>query len=146
HVAERAAAAAAVQAGECALDVGCGTGLVLRRLGSERASGGVSIGVDLSSRLLDTARSLSPRVRCAVMDAAHLAIPAESIDAVVLGQTLAYLPDPDAALDEARRVLRPGGRIVVTVQRRRVHSPAQRTFFAILDDLAAAHPMQLPRL
>jgi ubiquinone/menaquinone biosynthesis C-methylase UbiE len=48
-----------------------------------------------------------------VMDARKLEFPNESFDAVVMHLVIAVMPDPDLGLQEAERVLRPGGRIAV---------------------------------
>jgi phosphatidylethanolamine/phosphatidyl-N-methylethanolamine N-methyltransferase len=52
-------------------------------------------------------------VRLEVMDAEHLSFSDASFDVVVAHYVVSTLPDPDAALDEFARVLRPGGEIVL---------------------------------
>jgi len=69
----------------------------------------------------------------------------DSFDAVTFGQVLPYLFDPPEALAEAFRVLRPGGRIIVSCQRRKLSTPAENVFFAELTHLADRLPLDIPR-
>ncbi|MEQ8652165.1 MAG: metalloregulator ArsR/SmtB family transcription factor [Kiloniellales bacterium] len=97
------------------LDVGTGTGHVLELVG-ERVE--QAVGIDLSRDMLQVARSnlwnrgLS---NCLVRQADMMKLPftAERFDAVVLHMVLHYAQRPAAAIAEAARVLRPGGRLVV---------------------------------
>jgi phosphatidylethanolamine/phosphatidyl-N-methylethanolamine N-methyltransferase len=52
----------------------------------------------------------------AVMDAEHLDFPDESFDVVVAQYVVTAVPNPEAALDEFARVVRPGGEIVLTTR------------------------------
>jgi SAM-dependent methyltransferase len=87
------------------LDVGCGDGELARHLPN-----GVWTGVDSSAEML--ARAPAPSVRA---DARALPFPDESFGSVALLYVLYHLPDPGAALTEARRVLRGGGVVAVAV-------------------------------
>lgn len=103
-------------AGDAVLDLGCGTGRVAELVVSE-TSATVAAAVDLSPRMVAHARRrLAGRVPVvAEMDAQSLAFPDASFDAVVASFSLMFCPDPAAALREARRVLRPAGRLVMGV-------------------------------
>ena len=96
------------------LDIGCGPGvstLAFRRV----APDDTIIGADVSAAMLERARRNDPEASCAWMraDALALPLPDESLD-VVTGHSFLYLvPDRTAALAELRRVLRPGGRLVL---------------------------------
>jgi phosphatidylethanolamine/phosphatidyl-N-methylethanolamine N-methyltransferase len=99
--------------GERVLLVGCGTGLDLEHLprGVEVTAG------DLTPAMVERTRrraeALGRPVEARVMDAHALDLPGASYDAVVLHLVLAVVPDPVAAIRQAERVLRPGGRAVV---------------------------------
>lgn len=92
---------------------GAGTGLDLPWLPA-----GVEVtAVDLSPAMLRQAearaRRLGRDVDLQVMDSHRLALPDASFDAVLLHLILAVIPDPEACIREAARVLRPAGRISI---------------------------------
>lgn len=112
---QAAASAAAVAAGPKILEVGVGTGL---SLGDYPETHDV-FGVDLSHPMLLRARQkvnegrLSAIKGLAVMDACRLGLPDARFDAVVGAYVITLVPDPEGALDEFARVLRPGGEIIL---------------------------------
>ena len=76
------------------------------------------LGLDLSLDMLSLARARLDRVglrHCSVRqgDIYDLALPKDSFDAVVIHQVLHFLDDGARAIEEAARVLRPGGRLLV---------------------------------
>jgi ubiquinone/menaquinone biosynthesis C-methylase UbiE len=131
--------------GEHVLDVGSGTGLVAH-LVAPRVTPGTVIGIDLSDHMLAIARSkMAKNVQFLGMAAEHLVFRPETFDLVTMGEALAYLADPTTALAEAARVLRPGGRLAVSCQRRSLSTRAQDLFFQGLAPLARRHSLSLPR-
>ncbi|MBV9880315.1 MAG: class I SAM-dependent methyltransferase, partial [Gemmatirosa sp.] len=77
-----------------------------------------AVGVDLSPSMLGVARATldaasRPDVQVRHADMYHLPFPPRSFDLVVFHQVLHYADDPAAAVAEAVRVLRPGGRVLV---------------------------------
>lgn len=113
-------AMAAPAAGERVLDVACGTGLVAFEAARAVGPDGRVFGIDLSGQMVDAARLQSSKkalsnVGFARMDAESLALPDASFDLALCALGLMYLPDPERALREMRRVLRPGGRMALAV-------------------------------
>jgi ubiquinone/menaquinone biosynthesis C-methylase UbiE len=103
-------------AGELVLDVGCGTGWLaagLRRAGGGRAGVAGPIGVDVSAGMLGRARAAGawPLIQA---DAGRLPLRDGAVDLVVGRGVLHHLPAPAQALAEWRRVLRPGGAVVLS--------------------------------
>lgn len=131
--------------GEHVLDVATGTGLVAH-LVAAKVSPGTVIGIDLSDRMLSIARSRPAKnAQFLGMAAERLVFRPHTFDLVTMGEALAYLADPAEALREAHRVLRPGGRLALSCQRRSLSTRAQDLFFQGLAPLARRHYLSLPR-
>jgi ubiquinone/menaquinone biosynthesis C-methylase UbiE/DNA-binding transcriptional ArsR family regulator len=97
------------------LDLGTGTARMLELFGPRIERG---LGLDFSLDMLAFARTRLDRAdlkHCSVRqgDIYHLALPKDSFDAVVIHQVLHFLDDGGRAIEEAARVLRPGGRLLV---------------------------------
>lgn len=97
------------------LDVGCGTAVLLDAMRGWGMAPERYVGVDPSAEML---RRAGARIagRAAVVCAPAEALPFgdASFDTVVSASSFHYWPDPRAGLREMRRVLRPGGRIIMT--------------------------------
>jgi ubiquinone/menaquinone biosynthesis C-methylase UbiE len=104
--------------GDAVLDVGCGTGEETRALRALVGPGGRAVGVDSSERLLAEARrraaAAEMRPEFVAADAGALPFGADEFDACRCDRTLQHLEAPAGALAEMMRVVRPGGRVVVT--------------------------------
>jgi ubiquinone/menaquinone biosynthesis C-methylase UbiE len=97
------------------LEIGCGTGAIARVLAAWPGVGEV-LGVDPSPILITRARELSeaiPNLSFEEGDGRRLALPDASFDAVVLHRVLTHVPEPDAVLAEAFRLLRGDRQLVV---------------------------------
>ncbi|HMN86303.1 MAG TPA: metalloregulator ArsR/SmtB family transcription factor [Bauldia sp.] len=97
------------------LDLGTGTGRMLELFAPLFAR---AVGVDASPAMLAVARANLDRagianVQIRLGDIYNLPLPRDSFDVVTVHQVLHYLDDPERALAEAARVLRPGGRLLV---------------------------------
>lgn len=109
-------AAMALRPGMAALDIGVGPGLLLHDMGKAVTKEGSVTGIDMSRPMVE----MSAR-RCADMpwvaaehgEAEQIPMANESVDVVVSTQVYEYVSDMGAALHEAKRVLKPGGRIVI---------------------------------
>ncbi len=100
--------------GQVLVDVGCGTGSLLRLLRAQQG-GTRCVGVDVSDEMLSVAREQTDDAGIAYhsADAGALPILDGTADVVVFLNTLHHLPEPGAALAEARRILKPGGTLWV---------------------------------
>ncbi|OUM02604.1 class I SAM-dependent methyltransferase [Variovorax sp. JS1663] len=117
---EAVLARAALRPGEQVLDVACGTGLVSQAAAEAVGPAGQVLGTDLSQRMVEAARARAARrglaqLRFMRMDAEQLALPEAGFDVALCALGLMYVPDPEKALRELRRVLRPGGRLALAV-------------------------------
>lgn len=122
--------------GRDVLDLGCSQGIVCQILGRE---GFHCTGIDIEAAAVEAARAaraaeseiVRDRTRFQVGDASPLPYGDASFDTVVLGEVLERLLHPGRVLEEARRVLRPGGRLVVTVPHGlQAHADPKRTYYA----------------
>ena len=115
----RAVLAARLRAGDEVLDVACGTGDLAEALSSARPRPSRVVGVDFTPGMLEIARAKAERRRPPVQidyrlgDAMALECPDASFDVVSIAFGLRNVSDPPKAISEFRRVLRPGGRLVV---------------------------------
>lgn len=119
------------RSGERVLEVGIGTGLTLPFYPR-----GVSVhGIDVAEKMLRLARrrgekllrrGRGPRVGLSVMNAGRLAYPDDSFDAAAASYVLTAVEDPASVLREIRRVLRPGGRLIVVNRIRSAHPVVRR--------------------
>jgi SAM-dependent methyltransferase len=110
----------ALRPGETLLDVACGTGIVVRLAAPVVGPTGTVIGRDINEAMVLRARSHTPPPGSAVVDlgvspAAPLDLDDDSVDAITCQQGLQFFPDPEAALAEMGRCLRPGGRAGIAV-------------------------------
>jgi 2-polyprenyl-6-hydroxyphenyl methylase/3-demethylubiquinone-9 3-methyltransferase len=113
------------------LDAGCGSGTMARYLAQAGAS---VLGVDAAEEMIVMARALtsqdvpntvarvdesSPQLRFEhIATIAHLPVADQSLDGIICSSVLEYVSDPPASLAEFARVLRPGGRLLVSVANR----------------------------
>jgi ubiquinone/menaquinone biosynthesis C-methylase UbiE len=111
---------ASLARGERVLDVACGTGLVTFRATRAVAPTGEVLGSDISEKMLATAsqRAIAQNLaNCSFqrMDAEQLALESDTFDVALCALGLMYAPDPERAVAEMHRVLKPGGRAVSAV-------------------------------
>jgi SAM-dependent methyltransferase len=105
---------AGVAAGQRALDVGCGPGILTEEL-VVRLSADAVAAVDPSSSFVEAARAKLPGVTVAEASADALPFPNESFDATLAQLVVHFMPDPVAGLREMGRVTRRGGVVAASV-------------------------------
>lgn len=108
---------AGAKPGDRVLDVGCGTGAAARYAAERVAPGGTVAAIDLNAGMIAHARTLCPPGEVDWREGDVMALPFNdgAFDIVVGNQLLQFLKDKAGALAEMKRVLTPGGRLVLNV-------------------------------
>ena len=128
---------AGVLAGERVLDVGCGTGSLIRTLAGLGL--GEIQGIDASAVYVAALAEALPGISVRVGDANALPFPDGGFDRALCQLVLQFVPEPEGALAEMRRVVRPGGTVAAAVWATAGGMPHQRLFWdtaAMLDPAA----------
>jgi len=110
--------AAALREGERVLDVACGTGVIARLAAERVGERGLVAGLDVNPGMLAIARASTPEdtsIEWHEASAERMPLPDEAFDVVLCQMGLQFVPDKPAALREMRRVLAPGGRLLLTL-------------------------------
>ncbi|QCX76386.1 putative S-adenosylmethionine-dependent methyltransferase [Streptomyces sp. YIM 121038] len=108
-----AALGPATRGARVVLDVGCGDGSAAR-VAAPLLAGHRVIGVDWSQDALRRASGHLPYVVRGELTDGGLPFASGTVDAVLFSEVVEHLVDPDSALDELRRVLRPGGHLMLS--------------------------------
>lgn len=119
-VIDRMITLAELEAGMRVLDVATGPGIIARRVGQLVGLSGSVLGVDIAEAALEQARQKAAaegllQVTFEVADAENLPYESEGFDRVFCSLGLMHFPDAEKALQEFKRVLKPGGKLVVSV-------------------------------
>lgn len=121
---ERCIDLVAPQPRERVLDVATGTGLLAFMAAEKVGEAGAVVATDLSEKMVDAVRAAAERngmlqIQCERVDAEELSFDDGSFDAVTCSLGLMYPANPQRAIEQMFRVLRPGGRAAVCVWGRR---------------------------
>jgi phosphatidylethanolamine/phosphatidyl-N-methylethanolamine N-methyltransferase len=111
----RRIARAASAAGHSILEIGAGTGLVLRYYRRDAEVVAADLSIHMLRKAQDKVRRLNlTHVKgVTAMDACAMGFPDAAFDVVAVPFMITLVPDPEKALDEIARVLKPGGQIVI---------------------------------
>jgi SAM-dependent methyltransferase len=128
--------------GQALLDLACGAGLTTASLAQRCAPGGRVVGADLSSVMIDAARSgcSQPDVDFVVAPADALPFADHSFEHVFCNMGLMLFPSPGDALLEIARVLKPGGTLRTSVWGRAEHSTVMYLLRSVAESLGIALP------
>jgi 2-polyprenyl-3-methyl-5-hydroxy-6-metoxy-1,4-benzoquinol methylase len=91
------------------LDVGCGSGERLERF---RSLGWTVSGLDFDEKVVGIAKERGLDVRCGTIPGTWF--PTGAFDAITLNHVVEHVPDPVALFEECERILKPGGKVVIT--------------------------------
>lgn len=111
--------ALALSGTERMLDLGCGTGVAARAIVRRVAPGVPITAIDISRQLIEAGQrlaageGLAQHIDFRVGDAHELGLPTGGFDVVVMHTLVSHVADAATVLAEARRLLRPGGQLVV---------------------------------
>ena len=121
-----------VKAGSVFLDIATGPGYTA---GAAQARGAIATGVDFSAAMIGEASRNYPNALFYEGDAEHLVFPSGFFDAAVCPFGLLHMADPDKAISEAWRILKPGGKFAFTVWA----PPEKHAFFKLVLGAIARH-------
>jgi ubiquinone/menaquinone biosynthesis C-methylase UbiE len=125
---------ARLEPGERVLDMACGTGTIARLAAARVAPTGFVSALDVNAAMLSVARSITATLPIKWYETAaeSIPLPDNSFDVVLCQMGLQFFEDKAAALREAHRVLRPGGRLCI-------NTPMPNQLFDVLDREIARH-------
>ncbi|RAI04134.1 hypothetical protein DLJ53_06705 [Acuticoccus sediminis] len=117
-LAEATLAVVGISDEDVVLDVACGTGIVSRVLHQHSPKAAIT-GLDLNEGMIATARAVTSQqpdaYRWEVGDVTSMPFADGAFTVAICQQGLQFFPDEASAMNEIRRVLRPGGRFILTV-------------------------------
>jgi SAM-dependent methyltransferase len=99
-------------AGKDVIEVACGSGMGLGLLAQRSRS---LLAGDISEAMVERVRAqYGTRLRVEPFEAGRIPVPDRSVDVILMFEAIYYLPDAQRFVDEAARVLRPGGQLLLT--------------------------------
>lgn len=145
HYADDLVARLPVTSGMRVLETACGTGILTERLVRRLAGRGTVVATDLNEPMIAHGqRKLpgAPHLEWRQADATKLPFKDASFDAVVCQFGLMFFPDKAAGIQEAYRVLKPGGRYLLNVWEALEHNPVARITHETIASFFPSDPPQ----
>jgi len=127
--------------GDHLLDVATGPGSAAAEA---LKSGARPVGVDLSPRMIELAKSSYPGIEFRVADVEHLPYGYGSFDAIVCNFGLGHFPRPESSVAECVRTLRPGARLALSWWDDPSRQRIQGLFREAIAEIGAAPPPEVP--
>ncbi|ODM48072.1 hypothetical protein A9320_20270 [Ruegeria sp. PBVC088] len=136
RAAEDLVATADVVPGDRVIDIGCGTGVVARVAAARTGSAADVTGTDVSAEMVKAAARFAaeagyPEIAWLECDVTAMPLPDAAFDVGLCQQSLQFMPDKPSAMAEMARVIKPGGRLALSVWKTR--SPIGAAFSTVLD-------------
>lgn len=122
------------------LDVACGTGATTREAASRISPDGRIVGLDRNDGMLSVAHSSDPLIEWVQGTAESLPFPENSFDVVLCQFGLMFFDDRTKALQEMRRVLRPSGRVALSVWDSAENSPGYAGMIELIETMFGSEP------
>jgi ubiquinone/menaquinone biosynthesis C-methylase UbiE len=120
------------------LDIGCGTGLFVEKY---MAGGSGAIGIDISRGMIRQARRRCARTDFIVGSGENLPFADGSFDAIASLLAFSYMKDPQGMLNEAYRVLKPGGAIAICTLGKKLLTRGIPAIYHIGELMQVNHPV-----
>lgn len=133
---------AGVSPGDNVLDVACGSGATTRDAAKRAGPGGAVTGIDRNDGMLAVAADRAPKTTWVNGMAESLPFDDGSFDAVLCQFGLMFFEDRTQALREMQRVLRPGGRLALSVWDAAENSPGYAQMIGLIAELFGDAPAQ----
>jgi SAM-dependent methyltransferase len=145
EVAARLVTLAGPTSGDSCLDIGGGAGEVAAALGEAVGPTGSVVSLDVSERSVELARSrAAPNMHLMRMSGDDVIFRDRTFDVVVLSKSIAYASDAVAAIREAIRTLKTGGRLALFCRRRGLATRAEDVFLDELNAFVRHQPVTVP--
>jgi len=121
-----------IKDGDLILEIGCGKGFFLKRVNDSIRRDITIYGLDISKEIIRIAGDYFPQARYVIADAEHIPFKENIFNYIQIISTLEYVMHPDMVINEAVRVLRPGGSLYIELHKNAFDPLLLPTFYRIV--------------